>query len=326
MATTITLAARYELTQATREALALAGTPTARYQVVEFELDAADALKRKLARVDDDGQIRQNVGGGTEYGGPIGQINPLAAGRGGATGKGIWNADHVLTPEEARARCEQAWAEWCVYTETERRKQEEAAAAKRALIERAVELLRSIPAGQWVIGTYGNDVTPNPGPGHIDVQRSDLPQDLRNAVSEEETRRKREKDAKKNAAEAAKAAERDAWIKANGSPRLQKGLAAGMIDKLASVYQAERIAHDLGPDWHNWQTAAEPNSNDRLNPAEAELDALADAREKFDATAVLKSVGGEDKRGDFHGWRPVVMVSCPWDKEETAIKYLDATK
>lgn len=119
-------------------------------------------------------------------------------------------------------------------------------------------------------------------------------------------------------------AERDEWIRAYGSTRLQKGLAAGMIDKMGNVYLDERIAHDLGPDWIEWQNAIEPSANDRINPEEAELDALTEARVKWpESKPRLKSVGGTDKYGDEHEWRPALMIDCPWDHRETAIRYLD---
>lgn len=119
-------------------------------------------------------------------------------------------------------------------------------------------------------------------------------------------------------------AERDEWIRQHGSPRLQKALAAGMVDNMVGAYLDERIAHDLGEDWINWATAPEPKANDRLNPEESELDELAVAREKWPTADVqLRSVGGTDKHGDEHPWRPALVLDCPWDVDETAIKYLD---
>lgn len=132
--------------------------------------------------------------------------------------------------------------------------------------------------------------------------------------------------AAKDVAETAAIADRDAWIAAHGSPRLKKGLATGMIDKMGTVYLDERIAHDLGDDWSSWQAAPEPKVNARLNPEETELDALAEARAKWPASDVrLRSVGGNqvDEHDEDHQWRPALLLNCPWDHTDEAIKYLD---
>ena len=81
MTTTVTIRSRYEITEAARTALALAGTPVARYQVIEIEMDAAAAtIERRLAKVTDDGSIRQRTGGGIYAGGPIEEAWPQWSG------------------------------------------------------------------------------------------------------------------------------------------------------------------------------------------------------------------------------------------------------
>jgi hypothetical protein len=134
--------------------------------------------------------------------------------------------------------------------------------------------------------------------------------------------RKAAEDKRKEEAEAARIAEREAWILAHGSARLKEGLELGQIDRMAGAYRDERIAHDLGPKWLAWRKAPEPDDNDLLNPDEDALDALAEALKKWPHSgAELKSVGGTDKHGDEHDWRPALMMACPWDGR-VVIRYL----
>jgi len=118
--------------------------------------------------------------------------------------------------------------------------------------------------------------------------------------------------------------ERDAWICAHGSQRLRKGSHLGQIESMRGAYRDERIAHDLGPEWIAWQSAEECEIEELLNPSEAHLDALADARQTFPTSADvrLRSVGIADEDGGETTWRPALALDCPWDSKTTAIKYL----
>jgi hypothetical protein len=118
--------------------------------------------------------------------------------------------------------------------------------------------------------------------------------------------------------------ERDAWIRANGSRRLRKGLDAGLVDQMRGVYRDERIAHALGVGWIAWKDAEESEIEELLNPDEARLDALAEAQARFPAAADvrLRSVGIVDEDGGETTWRPALVLDCPWDLKVTAIKYL----
>lgn len=209
-----------------------------------------------------------------------------------------------------------------VKAEKDRRDRDAAAtkmAAAATLVEAAIERLA---AGE------GKLDTPKARWFELDgrhVGWEDLPEELQQRLDTVSRQRIEDEKRRKAEAEARAVAERDAWIGAHGSTRLKKGLATGMIDKLGGAYLDERIAHDLGEGWVNWQTADEPKSNDRLNPEESELDALAEARQKWPtANARLVSVGGRDEKRDTDwAWRPALMVDCPWDLEETAIRYID---
>ena len=138
----------------------------------------------------------------------------------------------------------------------------------------------------------------------------------------------RERETEKAKAEKAAAAiaERDAWITAHGSDRLRKGLAAGMIAKLGAVYREERVAVDFGSDWRPWDA---DEDSDRLNPTEAELDALLDARRRWRDAAlecqlrtVRKSAGEYEEEEPAGEWSPALMVRLPWDRYRWAIRYL----
>jgi hypothetical protein len=143
-------------------------------------------------------------------------------------------------------------------------------------------------------------------------------------IAAEYERREQKAKTDKLAAEKAKIDERDAWIRAHGSPRLVKGLELGQLKAMGSVYRDERIAHDLGSEWIAWGAAPEPDDNDLLNPSESALDALAAAKTKWPKSdSRLCSVGGMDKRGYDHDWRPALMIDGPWDASVTAIMYVD---
>jgi hypothetical protein len=202
------------------------------------------------------------------------------------------------------------------------RRTERAMVAKTAEVESVIERLAGgegtldTPAVSWLeIGGKRISWSRNGG----------ISADLQARI--DQVSRQRAEQAKRDEAAAKRLAiaERNAWIVAYGSDRLKKGLATGMIDKMGSVYLDERIAHDLGKDWSNWQAAPEPKHNDRLNPDESELDALAEARAKWpDCDARLRSVGGNsDEDDEERPWRPALLMTCPWDKDEEAIRYLD---
>jgi hypothetical protein len=329
MGTTVKIEATYEISEAARTALALAGTPVNRYQTVELELDASDAIKRKLAQVSDSGIIYQRTGVGTIAGYSYGKLWPLSCGAEYTGCNVFWTTDHVLTVEEAMARHEQAAAATRLLAELAREKEESFKREYKERIDRVVGMMATIPASEWALHTtygktpYLREVTPNPGPDHVSALADELPTEAR-ASAEIELCRRQKAEADAKAAEAAAViAERDAWILAHGSTRLQKGFAAGLVDKMGGVYRDERIFHDVGPDWIAWKDAPEPDDNDLLNPSEAELDALAEVAKKF-PVARLASVGGTSRDGDEHDWRPALMIgSCPWNDELTVIKYLD---
>jgi hypothetical protein len=326
---TITIKATYEITETARTSLALAGTPVNRYQTVELELHAADAVKRKLAKVSDSGVICQSTGMGTFAGYQFGELWPLSVGSEAIGSNVFWTTDHVLTVEEALARHEQAWAETCAKVAEAEEKTERFHREYKERIDRVVGLMATIPASEWVLHTtygkipYLREVVPNPGQDHVSALADELPTEARASAEIELSRRQKEEADRKDAEEAAVIAERDAWILAHGSTRLQKGLAAGLVDKMGGVYRDERIVHDIGADWIAWKDAIEPDDNDLLNPSEAELDALADVAKKFPG-ARLASVGGTSRDGEEHDWRPALMIgSCPWNDGLTVIKYLD---
>ena len=140
----------------------------------------------------------------------------------------------------------------------------------------------------------------------------------------------REAERERQAATAAEAAlaERDAWIRAHGSDRLKKGLAAGLIDKMAGVYRSERVRMDLGDEWRAWDDVDEDHDSERINPREPELDALLEARKRWPDEALevqLRSVRTEpDEYGEGGTkWRPALMVRLPWELDRWAVRYLD---
>jgi hypothetical protein len=123
--------------------------------------------------------------------------------------------------------------------------------------------------------------------------------------------------------------ERDAWIAAHGSNRLRKGAAAGLISKLGSAYREERIAHDLGSEWRSWDAVDEDEERERLNPSEAEIDALLDTRKRWPDEALeaqLRSVrdsgGTKDCEYEATEWVPALMIRLPWERDRWAIRYL----
>jgi hypothetical protein len=318
---TVKLTCRYELTQAAREALALAGTPTERYQVIEIEVDAADALKRGLATVTDAGVILQDLYGGCYYGGARGETWPLQYGH-SAGDTGPWQADHVLTADEAAARYEQAWQTSCADAAVERAKEEAKEQAKAAHIARAVELLRTTPPSQWVYCAYPEDVTPNPGPDHVTVVIDELPPEVRALVSQEKSRRTEEKKAQEEARAAAEAADRAAWIDQHGSDRLKKARAAGV--KCEGIYRSERIALDL-PGWEYWEidVQTEDKHGEIINPTEAHLDALLAAREMHPQQTVdLWSIWDSIIDREDRVYATVIQMACPWDADSEVIRRL----
>jgi hypothetical protein len=202
------------------------------------------------------------------------------------------------------------------------RRTERAMVAKTAEVESVIELLAG---GEGTLDTPGVSWLEIGGKRISWSRNGGISADLQARIDQVSRQRAEQKKRDEAAAKRLAIAERDAWIVAHGSARLKKGLATGMIDKMGSVYLDERIAHDLGEDWSNWQAAPEPKHNDRLNPDESELDALAEARAKWpDCDARLRSVGGNsDEDDEERPWRPALLMTCPWDKDEEAIRYLD---
>lgn len=97
--------------------------------------------------------------------------------------------------------------------------------------------------------------------------------------------------AETEAAEAAKAAakaEREAWIRAHGSPRLRRCLEEGIAH--AGIYRDERLAAER-PGW-NWDT--EGTNEDPINPPEAAFAMLDEARKTAPAAKLTLLVIEEE--------------------------------
>jgi hypothetical protein len=240
-----------------------------------------------------------------------------------------------LTWESVRAEIER---DDCLAAERRARVEADDAERARVQAEQHAQIrkyITSSPAHEWPIGTGRIDAHHLTGPQHR-IHISDLPEDLRALVYAERDRReaeRRQRDAadeeRKRAAQAAILAERDAWIAAHGSDRLRKGLAAGMIAKLGAVYREERVAVDFGSDWRSWDAVDDNEDSDRLNPTEAELDALLDARRRWPDAAleaqlrtVRKSAGEYEEEEPAGEWSPALMVRLPWERDRWAIRYL----
>lgn len=72
--------------------------------------------------------------------------------------------------------------------------------------------------------------------------------------------------------------EREAWIRAHGSPRLRKGLEAGLLPQMLTVYCEERIAHDFP----GYELATLRDAVDVVrNPSEEVLDAFTAERDRM---------------------------------------------
>lgn len=78
--------------------------------------------------------------------------------------------------------------------------------------------------------------------------------------------------------------EANRWVSENGSPRLRKALAAGMLSKSLGAYRDERLGAER-PGWA-WSRQDE-QFKDVVNPTETDLDALLAAR-KIDKYAALR--------------------------------------
>lgn len=221
-------------------------------------------------------------------------------------------------PAANAAREHQAEAEAAqqrVEAETADQQQQVTVAAKTAEVE---VLIARLVGGEGAIDTSpvywvhldGQEVTWRTGDISPDLQAR------LNAIASARRDQERREQAE---ADARQCAERDTWIITHGSTRLKKGLAAGLTAQMRGIYLDERIAHDLGAAWGNWQTAPEPYARERLNPCEAELDALIEARTRWPHGRVrLQSVGG-----DGHAWRAALLMTCPWEGIEV-VRYLEA--
>jgi hypothetical protein len=303
----MTIKINYRLSETGRRASLLAGGTGRERQSIEV---AATPELLAIASIDADGAASYDLT--DEYSlveDPSAEALKVAAAR--KAGKERAEAERLMRVSEQRAIADREHAE------------------RKDRITRVVDLMATIPASEWALHTtygktpYLREVTPNPGPDHVSALADELPTEARASAEIELSRRKKEEADRKAAEAAAVIAERDAWILAHGSTRLQKGFAAGLVDKMGGVYRDERIFHDVGPDWIAWKDAPEPDDNDLLNPSEAELDALAEVAKKF-PVARLASVGGTSRDGEEHDWRPAIMIgSCPWDDGLTVIKYLD---
>lgn len=240
----------------------------------------------------------------------------------------------VLTPEQAAAevlRVEAALIEAEKAAAAKAQAEKDAAAARLAEV---VAELRSTPASRWSWDRHGWVRAHVAGK---EAKRYDLPDDIRKAIDVEDNRRRKASQdadeaehARKEAAEAARLAERDAWIAAHGSDRLKKGVAAGLLDSMVGVYRSERITVDLGPDWKSWDAVDEDEDNERRNPREAELDALLEARKRWPDEALdvqLRSVRKGADKNDYDSkpgkWRPALMVRLPWERDKWAVRFLD---
>lgn len=342
---TVELRCAYKLSDDAHRALALAGTPTSRVQTISITVDAATAISRGLAVLRDDGSIVQRSDLGICGDGEVHECVVLEHGHGGITHVYSYATDHVLTSAEAIA----------VYEAAAHRTEAEltAAAAAKAERENAYRLAHEKAQAALVAGIEedlprlqaGEGIINSGYPGWYELREKHVT--LRNrsdgAEAPYELCRKiqaiRDARDKANSARLAEAtllaeAERSEWISAHGSERLKKGLSAGLVAKMGGVYRTERIVQDLGAEWKSWDAVKEDEEVDRLNPSEAELDALLDVRAKWPDAALevqLRSVRRTPDVDDEHEdrkatWRPALMMRLPWEREKWGVRYLDADK
>ncbi len=119
--------------------------------------------------------------------------------------------------------------------------------------------------------------------------------------------------------------ERKVWIQNFGSRRLQAALATGLLNPMKTVYNEERIAHDIGPAWlaHN-QLRAGRVENDVLNPVLAHLEELLECQNKWPQCNVrLRSTRAlATYASSTPVWRVTLLMEAPWDNNLTLIRFL----
>jgi len=136
-------------------------------------------------------------------------------------------------------------------------------------------------------------------------------------VRAEATRRDIAERVAREAAEKAHAVERATWIAEHGSERLKKCVAQGFAH--GGIYDSERLAHDL-PGWELWSAVAENKTNSVINPDEASLDALIEAKAKWPQGDVrLLSVWYSSRCDEDREYTTVLMMVCPWDADDEVL-------
>lgn len=117
-----------------------------------------------------------------------------------------------------------------------------------------------------------------------------------------------------------------AWVRAHGSPRLKLILDAGMLDNSMAVYHEERTAIEL-PEGYKYR--ANPWTDIRRNPTEAEVIALLEERKTYPGAALinLATVKPGTKPGiklqrHHLQWTPAITIPLPWEPKRTAVKIL----
>lgn len=120
------------------------------------------------------------------------------------------------------------------------------------------------------------------------------------ALQEQLDRDRWAQESAREAQEAARAAarnrDRDAWIRAHGSERLQKCLDLGLVDNSEGVYLDERLAHECpGAIWLREKF----EESEILNPSLEALQTLERVRNEIDTGATLTKVRRSDDPDDY---------------------------
>lgn len=184
-----------------------------------------------------------------------------------------------------------------------RRRDEEEAIAKKTQATRA-EIAKWLASDPRASQQSGATTPWWVGDSKVQIEYAEDP----DAIRAEARRRNDLQAAAVAAAEAARIADRDTWIRAHGSDRLKKCLDLGLIDKCAGVYRDERLAHDF-PGWivDCDETAEE---SEIRNPSIEALAVLEEAR-KISADAMLVKVREEASDCDEYEtpeWREAVRL------------------
>lgn len=114
------------------------------------------------------------------------------------------------------------------------------------------------------------------------------------------------------------AAERDRWIEAFGSSRLKKALAAGIAESVDGGYLSDRVHAEYGPKWVPFVKSG-MTYGDRIEPSEAEVDALIAARKERPQAECQLGFCLNLRTND---WAPALMERLPWAVERWAIRFL----